>query len=189
MLSDDFDVVGVATDGTKALDKAGQVHPDVIVLDVEMPGLNGFQTFRALEQGGFSATPVVFLSMHDADEIVSEAFRCGGRGYVLKQRVGRDLRTRSTRRSSAACSCRRSARSCLANGGAARDAGSQRRGVIPRRSCRLLRSRASARRRHLRHRHQADSRGPRAIAFGPVAGTSADRPGTNGISPSTRPTR
>ena len=92
MLSDDFDVAGVAIDGTKALETARQVHPDVIVLDVDMPGLNGFQTFRALEQGGFSTTPVVFLSMHDADEIVGEAFRCGGRGYVLKTRVGRDLR-------------------------------------------------------------------------------------------------
>jgi CheY-like chemotaxis protein len=91
MLSDDFDVVGVATDGTQALDTARQVHPDVIVLDVDMPGLDGFQTFRALEQSGLSTTPVVFLSMHDADEIVSEAFRCGGRGYVLKTRVGRDL--------------------------------------------------------------------------------------------------
>ena len=91
MLSGDFDVVGVATDGTEAVGKAGQANPDVIVMDVQMPGLDGFGTLRALKRGGLVATPVVFVSMHDADEIVSEAFRCGGRGYVLKQRVGHDL--------------------------------------------------------------------------------------------------
>jgi CheY-like chemotaxis protein len=89
-LSADFDVVGVATDGTEAVGKAGQANPDVIVMDVQMPGLDGFATLRALKRGGL-ATPVVFVSLHDADEIVSAAFRCGGRGYVLKQRVGHDL--------------------------------------------------------------------------------------------------
>ena len=93
MLSDDFDVAGVAIDGRYALETARQVQPDVIVLDVDMPVLDGFRTCRALAQGGFSSTPVVFLSMHDADEIVDEAFRCGGKGYVLKTRVGRDLVT------------------------------------------------------------------------------------------------
>jgi CheY-like chemotaxis protein len=90
MLSDDFDVVGMATDGRQAIDTAHQVHPDVIVLDVEMPGIDGFETRRALEHGGLS-TPVVFMSMHDGEDIIGEAFRCGGRGYVLKSRVVRDL--------------------------------------------------------------------------------------------------
>jgi CheY-like chemotaxis protein len=91
MLSGDFDVVGVATDGTEAVGKVGQANPDAIVMDVQMPGLDGFGTLRALKRGGLVDTPVVFVSMHDADEIVSAAFRCGGRGYVLKQRVGHDL--------------------------------------------------------------------------------------------------
>ena len=90
MLSEDFDVAGVATDGVEAVAKAGQINPDVIVLDVQMPGLDGFETLRALRTG-LPSTPVVFLSMIEADEVVSEAFRCGGRGYVLKHRVGRDL--------------------------------------------------------------------------------------------------
>jgi CheY-like chemotaxis protein len=91
MLSNDFDVAGIATSGAEAIDVARELHPDVIVLDVDMPGLDGFQTLRALEREGMGSTPVVFLSMHDTDEIVSEAFRSGGRGYVLKTRVGRDL--------------------------------------------------------------------------------------------------
>jgi len=89
-LAEEFDVAGIATDGMQALETAFQVKPDVIVLDVSMPGIDGFQTFRALENAG-SRTPVVFLSMYDADVYVSEAFRCGGRGFVLKSHIGRDL--------------------------------------------------------------------------------------------------
>jgi DNA-binding NarL/FixJ family response regulator len=91
MLADDFDVVGVATDGSQALDSARQAEPDVIVLDVEMPGLDGFETLRALREAGLPTTPVVFLSMHEGDDFVGEGFRCGGCGYVSKARVSRDL--------------------------------------------------------------------------------------------------
>jgi len=91
MLADDFDVVGVATEGSQALQTARRVDPDVIVLDVDMPGLDGFQTLRALKQEGLAATPAVFLSMHEADEIIDAAFQCGARGYVVKSHLGRDL--------------------------------------------------------------------------------------------------
>ena len=93
MLSVHFDVAGTATDGAQAIDVAREVQPDVIVLDVEMPGLDGFETFRALQRDEASTTPVVFLSMHDEDAIVREAFKCGGRGYVTKTRVALDLVT------------------------------------------------------------------------------------------------
>ena len=90
LLADDFDVAGLATDGRQALDLARQIDPDVIVLDINMPGLDGFQTKRALEQAG-SRAPVVFLSAVDADDYVGEAFRCGGRGYIPKLRLARNL--------------------------------------------------------------------------------------------------
>ena len=90
ILSDDFDLAGLATDGRQGVDTAAQSDPDVIVLDINMPVMDGFQTFRALERAG-SRAPVVFLSMVDDDEHVNEAFRCGGRGYVLKSRIMRDL--------------------------------------------------------------------------------------------------
>ena len=90
LLSDDFDVVGLFTDGRQAIDAAPTVSPDVVVLDINMPGLDGFQTMRALEQSG-SRAPVVFLSLHDAEEYVTEAFRCGARGYVLKRQLVHDL--------------------------------------------------------------------------------------------------
>ena len=90
LLSEDFDVAGVATDGWQALDSVRQIAPDLIVLDINMPRLNGFETMRALKQAG-SRAPVVFLSMLDDEDTVGEAFRCGGHGYVLKSQVARDL--------------------------------------------------------------------------------------------------
>src|SRR3954470_20733056 len=61
LLADDFDVVGVATDGRQAVDTARRIAPEVIVLDINMPGLDGFQTKRELDRAG-SRAPVVFLS-------------------------------------------------------------------------------------------------------------------------------
>lgn len=92
VLADDFDVVGTTTDGRHAIDMAHKLEPEVIILDVQMPGVDGFQTLGMLQETGL-ATPVVFLSMHHADEYVSQAFRCGARGYVLKPRILRDLPT------------------------------------------------------------------------------------------------
>ena len=90
MLADDFDVAGTATDGREALRAARDIDPDVIVLDINMPGLDGFQTCRALQQQG-SRARIVFLSLFEDDELMNEAFRCGGRGYVVKSQITRDL--------------------------------------------------------------------------------------------------
>ena len=90
LLSEDFDVAGVALNGWQALDSARDIAPDLIVLDINMPRLDGFETMRALQQAG-SRAPVVFLSMLDDEGTVGEAFRCGGRGYVVKAQVARDL--------------------------------------------------------------------------------------------------
>jgi DNA-binding NarL/FixJ family response regulator len=91
-LSDTFDVVGVATDGRQALEMARHLDPDAIVLDINMPGFNGFETMRALERTG-SRAAVVFLSLIHDDDYVCEAFRLGGRGYVVKSRMLSDLPT------------------------------------------------------------------------------------------------
>jgi CheY-like chemotaxis protein len=91
LLARDFDVVGAATAGAQALDMVSRTNPDVIVLDVNMPGLDGFQTARALQRDGVARTPVVFLSAYGEDEYVGQAFQCGGLGYVLKPRIQRDL--------------------------------------------------------------------------------------------------
>jgi len=90
LLSDDFDVAGVFTDSRQAIEAAPAVAPDIIVLDINMPGLDGFQTMHALEQAG-SRVPVVFLTLFDTEEYVVEAFRRGARGYVVKHQLVHDL--------------------------------------------------------------------------------------------------
>jgi DNA-binding NarL/FixJ family response regulator len=90
LLAFDFDVVGVARDGEEAIDAVQRLDPDLVVLDVAMPGRDGFQTAKELERIG-SRARIVFLSMHAAQEFVAEGFLAGARGYVLKTRLHADL--------------------------------------------------------------------------------------------------
>ena len=90
LLSTDFDVVATATHGLQAVDLALCLQPDIVVLDVAMPGFDGFQTAHALRQQG-SPARIVFLTMHRTDEFVSAAMSVGGHGYVLKSRIYSDL--------------------------------------------------------------------------------------------------
>jgi CheY-like chemotaxis protein len=90
MLAGEYEVVGTTTEGRHAADLARRLEPDAIVLDVNMPGLNGFQTIAELSRAEIRA-PVVFLSMLEGAEVVTEAFRSGGHGFVLKSRAMPDL--------------------------------------------------------------------------------------------------
>jgi CheY-like chemotaxis protein len=92
LLADDFEVVAAVTDGRQALDASLRLDPDVIVLDVAMPKLDGIQTARELKRVG-SRAKIVFLSMHSADEYVVAALRSGAQGYVLKTRIHSDLKS------------------------------------------------------------------------------------------------
>ena len=92
LLSFDFEIVGTARDGYQAVDAAQRLDPDLIALDITMPGRDGFQTAQDLVQLG-SRAPIVFLTMHESDDYVAEGFRSGGRGYVLKTRLHLDLAT------------------------------------------------------------------------------------------------
>ena len=90
LLAAAFDIVGIAGDGRQALDLARRLRPDVVVLDVAMPDLNGFQTLEQLRRDG-PETRVVFLTMHRDDEFVAAAINGGAMGYVLKSRIHLDL--------------------------------------------------------------------------------------------------
>jgi DNA-binding NarL/FixJ family response regulator len=90
VLSKTFEIVGAVTDGWKALEAAGRLHPDVIVLDITMPGLCGLEVASRLKAAGSKAA-VVFLSIHDEREIVEAARNAGGVGYVLKPRLASEL--------------------------------------------------------------------------------------------------
>jgi DNA-binding NarL/FixJ family response regulator len=82
-LAIDFEVVTAVSDGRQALDSVARLDPDAVVLDISMPGLNGLQTAQELKRSG-SRAKIVFLTMHQDDELVSDAIRCGASGYVLK---------------------------------------------------------------------------------------------------------
>jgi DNA-binding NarL/FixJ family response regulator len=90
LLTFDFEVAGLATDGRQAIEAAQQCTPDIIVLDITMPGRDGFQTAKDLQRSG-SRAPIVFLSMHESDDFVGHGFRSGARGYVVKTRLHVDL--------------------------------------------------------------------------------------------------
>jgi DNA-binding NarL/FixJ family response regulator len=90
-LSDEFEVVAAVTDGQQALDAATRLDPDVVVLDISMPGrLNGFQTATELKRSGTRAK-TVFLTMHHDDDFVAKAISAGATGYVLKTFAWSDL--------------------------------------------------------------------------------------------------
>jgi CheY-like chemotaxis protein len=90
LLAADFDVVAAVADGSQALDASRRLDPDVVVLDVTMPGLDGFQTAQELKRIG-SRAKIVFLSMHEEEEYVATAVASGASAYVLKTRIRSDL--------------------------------------------------------------------------------------------------
>jgi DNA-binding NarL/FixJ family response regulator len=86
----DMSVVGQASDGLQVLPKVLELHPDVLVLDLMMPGMNGLEVSRQMREQA-PATKVIVLSMHSNDAYVVEALRNGVAGYVLKQADSRTL--------------------------------------------------------------------------------------------------
>jgi DNA-binding NarL/FixJ family response regulator len=92
LLEDEFDLVGAVGDGQALCEAAGRLNPDVIVVDISMPVMNGFDAVRQLRKQGVTAK-IIFLTMHADDRLLAEAFRCGGAGYVLKQSAGEELIT------------------------------------------------------------------------------------------------
>src|SRR5262245_51971742 len=85
LLADEFDVVGTASDGPAALRAAARLDPDVVVLDISMPDLDGIEVARRLKAAG-SRAKVVLLTVHDDPDLVRAALAAGALGYVLKSR-------------------------------------------------------------------------------------------------------
>jgi PAS domain S-box-containing protein len=83
-------VCGEATNGEEAVERAQSLHPDVIIMDVSMPGLNGIEATRIIHNA-LPGSEVLVLSQHDAPEMARQAFKAGARGYVIKSSVGKNL--------------------------------------------------------------------------------------------------
>ena len=85
-----FEVCGEATDGRDAVQKAKELRPDIVIIDIGMPQLNGLDATRQIMRERPS-TKVLVLTMHDSEQVVREVLEAGARGYLLKSDAGRDL--------------------------------------------------------------------------------------------------
>jgi DNA-binding NarL/FixJ family response regulator len=88
----DMEVVGGAETATQAVSFAMQLKPDIVVMDISLPGLSGIEATRQVLQA-CQSTRVLILSMHSSPEHVYQAFGAGALGYVLKEAAGTELVT------------------------------------------------------------------------------------------------
>jgi len=88
----EIEVVGEASNGREAVDAAGRLHPDVVVMDIRMPVMDGLEaTRRITEDPSLAATRILILTTFDLDEYVHEGLRAGASGFLLKDTMPVDL--------------------------------------------------------------------------------------------------
>ncbi len=87
-----WEVCGEAKDGRETVELAAIMKPDLILLDIGMPNLNGLEAARQILAASPEAA-ILILTMHDTDHVVREVLRAGARGFLLKSDAGRDLVT------------------------------------------------------------------------------------------------
>lgn len=90
LVSKDYDLLEVVSDGDALFESAVQHQPDIILTDVSMPGCDGIEAVRRLFAAG-QQTPVIFMTVHNEPAMVREAIQSGARGYVLKAAAGDEL--------------------------------------------------------------------------------------------------
>ena len=90
LLSADFELVGTVTNGARLLEAAERLRPDVVVTDLSMPGMNGFEVLRRLKA---SQVPVkvIVLTMHAEAHLAADALRAGASGFIGKHAAGKEL--------------------------------------------------------------------------------------------------
>lgn len=85
-----WEVCGEAKDGREAIELAHKMKPDLVLLDIGMPNLNGLEAARQI-LAVYPEAAILILTMHDTDQVVREVLRAGARGFLLKSDAGRDL--------------------------------------------------------------------------------------------------
>jgi two-component system, NarL family, response regulator NreC len=92
LLSSDpvLDVVCQTADGEEAVLKAEELQPDLVLLDISLPGISGIEAAKRI-RGVSPKSQIIFLSQHDSLQIVEDAVRVGGHAYVAKMDAGSDL--------------------------------------------------------------------------------------------------
>ena len=86
----DLQIVGEALDGLEAVQKAEELQPDLIVLDLGLPMLNGIEAARQIRKLS-PKSKIIFVTLESSADLVQEAFSLGALGYVIKTRAGTDL--------------------------------------------------------------------------------------------------
>jgi DNA-binding NarL/FixJ family response regulator len=89
-VNDDIEVVGEASEGKEAIKKVDQLKPDVIVMDIAMPGMDGMEATRLMVKGN-SRIKVLILTQHDNKEYILSAIKAGAAGFVPKRAMGSEL--------------------------------------------------------------------------------------------------
>lgn len=85
-----FKVVGEACNGQQALEMVGRLHPEVAILDIAMPVLNGLDTAREIQKVS-PKTKTIILTMHTEQHYILEGLRAGAKGFVMKTHAAEDL--------------------------------------------------------------------------------------------------
>lgn len=85
-----LDVIGIASDGQQALNMVEQLRPNIVLMDIEMPALDGLTATRIITER-FVETQVLILSVHDEDTYLNTALQVGAKGYLLKNTPAKDL--------------------------------------------------------------------------------------------------
>jgi len=83
---ENFDVVGEAADGEEAIEKATELQPDLILMDVAMPKMNGIEAAKRIRDSAPNSK-ILFLSVETSDELAETALAAGGQGYIGKSEV------------------------------------------------------------------------------------------------------
>jgi DNA-binding NarL/FixJ family response regulator len=86
----EWEIIDEAADGFEAVDKAGRLKPDVVVLDITMPKMSGLEACRLIRKT-VPAAEILIVTQHDSPHMMREALEAGARGYVVKSNASRDL--------------------------------------------------------------------------------------------------
>ncbi len=89
-LHDDIEIVGEAAEGKEAIEKAQELSPDVVVMDIAMPGMDGLEATRRLTKKN-PGIKIIALTQHDNREYILSSIKAGAEGYVSKKAVGSEL--------------------------------------------------------------------------------------------------
>jgi DNA-binding NarL/FixJ family response regulator len=92
LLADECEVVGTASNGRALVSAATELHPDIVVVDIAMPLLNGIDAARQLKRL-LPSIRIIFLTMNEDADLAAEAFRAGASGYLLKRSAASELIT------------------------------------------------------------------------------------------------